>query len=322
MPRLSRLARLLALAAPALALAACRGDDAGDAGETTAASTDTGGTATAADTDTDTEGPVGEGLRAHLDFTLLAPDALDPAPLLGMAGAYHRVGLATDDVYALQALQLSLPRPPAAPDTIEEHPPTPYPWGLAADWVSAGTAIKLVHPDVGDALACRRLADDAYPVYLAEAAAGAPPECAPDPARWLPDADYQLVLYGGDAFEDRVITGRVSTPPALVVTAPDLLVYDLAVDTAADLAFTWEPGDPDAGDRIVIQIWDQYDQLVSVHAADDGAFTVPAARLAALSGGLGFVTVARERVRDVPFVGGAVRVITRYQAWGYIDLVE
>ncbi|HRI07468.1 MAG TPA: hypothetical protein PKW35_06610 [Nannocystaceae bacterium] len=322
-----RLGRPLSIALT-LTLAACRGDDegSGDASEasgdaSTSGSTGTTGADTSASASaTGTTDPTGEGVRAHLDFTFIAPDAIDPDPVLGLAGAYHQTGLATDDIFALQGLQLELPPPPAAVDTVEEHAPTPFEWGDAAAWVSAGTAIKLVHAEAGEVLACRYQADDAYPLYLASAAAGFPAECAPDPARWQPDAEYRLVLYGGDAFADRVIDGRVTTPPALTVSAPDLAIYDLSVDTKADLAFTWEASEGEG--RIIIQIWDHYDQLVSVHAADDGAFTVPAANLAALSAGPGFITVARERPLEIPFEGGTVRVVTRYQVWGYIDLVE
>jgi hypothetical protein len=317
---------------PLATLSACSGDDQGESasassGQTTGEGTSEGESdASAGESSGESEGA---GVIGHLDFTLFAPDAIDPGPLLGMAGAYHQTGFETEDLYALQALQLSLPPPPAAVDSVETHAPQPYVWGDAAAWVSAGAAMKLVHASAGEPLACRILADGKYPVYLASGADGLPAECAPDPAMWAPASDYRLVLYGGDVFEDRVIDGRVSTPPALVVSAPALEVYDLAVPRDQALSFEWQveaaSEEPDAAagpDRIVIQIWDQYDQLISAHAADDGAFTVPAPAMATLSAGLGFITIARERPRLIPFKGGALQVITRYQVWGYIDLVE
>lgn len=333
-----RLAPLTPLTALLLLTPACKGDDGAtsegstDAGETEGSDTEGSGTAStsgAGSTDgssasggSESEtGPSGEGLRGLLNFTYYAPDAVDDAPLLGMAGAYREEALATDDLFALQEFQLHFPPAPAAADAIEEHAPLPFAWGKADTWTTAGNGIKLAHPEAGDALACLFLADGDFPIYIASEGEALAPECAPDPGRWRADATYRLVLYGGEAFDDRIIDGEVKTPAELSVTAPDLAVYNLEVDTKVDLALAWAAGD-DAAARIVVRLWDQYGQLTTATATDDGAFTIPAANMAALSGGPGFLTVARERPRDVPFEGGTIRVIPRHEIWGYIDLIE
>ena len=310
-----------------LLLSACAGES-GDAGESEASGatstggsgTDTDATATGMETSTSGTGePVGE-LRGVVDFTLYPPDAANDAPLLGIAGGYRMEPLGSESLFALVGLQLTLPPPPAAIDTIEEHAPLPFTWGKADTWLSAGNAIKLAHADAGEALACLYLADDAFPLYLGAASPSLAPECEPKPEVWQPSSEYRLVLYGGELFEDRIIDGKVATPAALSVSAPDLSVYDLPLDTALDLALAWEAGDdPDA--RIVIRVWDLYGQQTVALAADDGAFTIPAANLAAMSAGPGFLSVARERVHEVTFVAGSVEVITRYEIWGYVDLL-
>ncbi|MEZ4450804.1 MAG: hypothetical protein R3B09_15090 [Nannocystaceae bacterium] len=330
--------------APLLALlilvSACKGDDGAAGTETETEGSEstgegtTGAESTTADatsgsggstSETDgtsdgTTGATGEGLRGILNFTFYAPDAIDDAPVLGMAGAYRADALLTDDLYALQEYQLYFPKPPAI-DAIEEHAAVPFEWGKADAWTMAGNGIKLAHPEAGDALACLYLADGDYPIYIASAGGSLAPECAPEPDRWRAGAVYRMVLYGGDAFTDRIIDGEVKTPPALEVSAPDLSIYNLEVDTKADLALAWVAED-DADARILIRVWDQYGQMTSATATDDGAFTIPAANLAALSGGPGFLTIARERPREIPFEGGTIRVLPRYELWGYIDLIE
>lgn len=335
-------ARLAPLTALLLLTPACKGDDA--ATETAASATDgsdtegsdtdattgdggttspttTGESASASESGDSETGPTGEGLRGLLNFTYYAADAVDDAPILGMAGAYRADALTTDDLFALQEFQLYFPRPPAGADAIEEHAPLPFEWGKADTWTAAGNGIKLAHPEAGDALACLFLADGDFPIYIASEGEALDPACAPDPARWLADATYRLVLYGGDAFVDRIIDGEVKTPAALTISAPDLSVFNLEVDTKVDLALAWTAGDDPAA-RIVIRLWDQYGQMTAATANDDGAFTIPAAKMAALSGGPGFLTIARERPLDIPFEGGTIRVIPRHETWGYIDLIE
>ena len=187
--------------------------------------------------------------------------------------------------------------------------------------ILGSTDVRALVADVADGLACLTMADGDYPLYLAADSAALDPACAPDPDSWIPGSAYDLAIYGGELFDDALFSGLVSTPAELVVSAPDLDVFDLPVDTKAALDLTWEAGD-DADARIVIRVWDQYGQGLVAAAADDGAFSIPAANLAAFSAGPGFITVARERAHTINFSAGQLRVLTRYERWGYVDLLD
>lgn len=294
------------------------------------ASTDasTGDTETTVGTDgTDGEttgsatGEPGGDLRGLLNFTYFSADAASDEPLLGVAGAYRMEEFAITDIYALIGLQLHHQAAPEAVDTVAEFAPSPFAWGTPSSWIAAGNGVRFSSSEAGSGLACLTMADDAYPLYLGAESDALDPDCAPDPTIWSPETTYDLALYGGDLFDDLVVEAAVKTPAALVISAPDLSVYNLEVDTKVALDLAWAAGD-DSGARIVIRLWDQYGQGVVASAADDGSFSIPAANLAALSGGPGFLTVARERSRTINFSAGSVDAFTRYETWGYVDLLE
>jgi len=292
----------------------------GSGGETgtTVAGTESG--STGGETTETTTGEPGE-LRGLLNFTYYSADAASDEPLLGVAGAYRMEDFLIDDIYALVGLQLHQQAPADAVDTVEEFAPLPFVWGKSDSWIAAGNGIRFSNAEVGSGLACLTMADDTYPLYLGAESDAFDPDCAPDPATWSPETTYDLALYGGELFDDLFVAAAVKTPAAFEVSAPDLSVYNLEVDTKVPLEVAWTAGaDPDA--RIVIRLWDQYGQGLVANAADDGSFSIPAANLAALSGGPGFLTVARERSRTINFSAGSVDALTRYETWGYVDLLE
>ncbi len=288
--------------------------------ETTAGTDGTDGTDGETTGSTATGEPGGD-LRGILNFTYYSADAASDEPLLGVAGAYRMEELPVADIYALIGLQLHHQAAPEAVDTVAEFAPSPFDWGPPASWVAAGNGVRFSNDEAGSGLACLTMADDAYPLYLAAESDALDPDCAPDPAIWSPETAYDLTLYGGELFDDLIVDAAVKTPAALEISAPDLSVYNLEVDTTVPLDLAWGAGsDPEA--RIVIRLWDQYGQGVVASAADDGSFSIPAANLAALSGGPGFLTVARERSRTINFSAGSVEALTRYETWGYVDLLE
>ena len=181
----------------------------------TTGATDEPGTTTATTGDPGVVGPH-FGL---LTFTLYPADAAGAPVLLGMAGAWRTTAFTTDDFYAVHALGLHFPLAPAAADTLESHEPQVYEWGKAETWVALGNGVRLTHAG-GDALACLELVADSYPVYFSDDAPIFDPSCAPDPAQWLPATAYDLVSYGGETYADQTRTAAVTTPTALVVTAP------------------------------------------------------------------------------------------------------
>ncbi len=313
-------------------LMACNGENIGEAGSESATSgatstaSESGMTETETDSNSVTEttdsstGEPGGDLRGLVNFIYYPADAAVDQALLGVAGAYRMEEFAFDDIYALAGLQLHQPMPPAVVDSVEEFAPLPFEWGPSSSWIAAGNGIRLARSGGGVGLACLTLADDAYPLYLAAESDAFDPACAPDPAAWVPETDYNLALYGGELFEDEILAG-VRTPAVLSVSAPDLSVYNLVVDTTSDLKLAWVAGEDPAA-QIIIRVWDQYGQGLVVKASDDGEFTVPAANLAAISGGPGFVTLARERRHTISFSAGSVRALTRYEVWGYVDFIE
>jgi len=317
---------------PLLISAACNGAAEETETETTEDSATAGtGTGTVGTDGTDTEvgstsdvetgtGEPGGDLRGLVNFTYYPADAAIDEPLLGVAGAYRMETFAIDDLFALAGLQLYQPPPPDTLDTLEEYAPLPFAWGAADTWVAAGNGIGLSHAD-GTGLACLTMADDAYPLYLAAGSDAFDPACAPDPAVWSPETDYSLALFGGELFEDLYVGGAVQTPAAVSVSAPDLSVYNLEIERDEPLEILWTAGD-DPRARIVVRVWDQYGQGVVVAAEDDGEYVIPAANLGSLSGGPGFLTITRERSQTINFEAGSVRVLTRHETWGYIDILE
>lgn len=255
-----------------------------------------------------------------LTFTFNPADASGTADGLGLAGAWRSGGFGDlDDFWSVFALQRTFPRAPADADTVRaDGIPEPFEWGLLSSWTIAGTAMKLVSGDV-EALACRISVDEGYPVYVASSSAMSDPACAPDPADFVPGSSYDLVVYGGDAFADALATAAISAPAALEITSPDAAIYDVDVDSTADLEIAWT-GDAD-GSMVVIRLWDQYGTLVTATANDDGSFTLPAAELSALTLGPAWLTVARERAADLVLPETQIRVVARYEAWAYLELV-
>ncbi len=323
-PRLApcRLAAIASLVVPL----GCSGDDGQASGTGTGGptGTDTGTAVGSSDTGTASGGNTTGGsdeVGGLLTFTYYLPDASDPEPALGFAAGLRAGGIVgIADFYAVYALQRTFPAPPEDPDTVvDDAIPVPFDWGSPDDWVAAGNGIKLSAGDT-EALACLLQVDGEYPVYAAEASDLLDPSCAPDPSAFLPETTYALVVYGGGAFEDVRLDGIVSTPPLIEVTEPDLSTYNRPLDLSQDLAVAWTAGD--GTDRIVIRVFDQFGRTITAHAADDGAFTIPAADLASLSVGPGFVTVARERTARAPLPVGTLDVVTRTELWGYVDLFE
>lgn len=335
-------------------LATACGDDGGSANDDTtgAASGFTGGvtmgdddgdgdgsgpdadTASPDDTASDDDAPWGgtayEGeLLAIVTFVYSAPNAVRPEPLVGIAGGYRTVELGFSGIEDLWSpLAYSLPFPPL-PDTADtlaaDGPLGVFDWGEPEDWLKAGNGMKLrLGEDGPAALAClvsyfpTAETPDGYPLYRSTGTGD--PACAPAAEAFVPGASYDVVLYGGDAFADNVLLERVTTPSALEVTAPDLDAYDAPIDPAGPLDFAWTAGDdPDA--RIEIRVVDTDGNLVSVHAADDGDTSIPAPELAALTPGPLDVMIARVRTDRVQFTDGGVTVTSRYERWGFFDLL-
>lgn len=249
-----------------------------------------------------------------LGFTFYPEDASGSPAQLGMAGAWRTAELTTDDFFAVRALGTFFPPAPAAPDTLEHTGPGVYDWGLADSWVTLGNGMRL-----GDSVACLQVYKDKFPVYLSEAADNLDPACAPDPARWQPATSYDLTVYGGDDFPDRTFAAAVRTPTALTVSAPDVSAFNFPVDHTMDLTVTWT-ADGEDGDRVVIRMWDQFGEMFTANAADDGSYTIAAADLAELSLGAVTMTLTRETITDIGVDAGTLRVAARHEVWAYPDL--
>jgi hypothetical protein len=265
-------------------------------------------------------------IHGILTVTLTPAHALVGHDVVGLAGGYRRADVGWGeavDLYSPVAYQLAFPPPPDAPDTLVPAQPLPvFDWGDDDDWLVAGNGMKL-RPDEGgpELLACLLGAGTTgqYPVYRSSAAMGVASECNPPGSAFSPSTVYDVVLYGGDLFEDNVLLRRVTTPPALVITAPALAAFDAPLPSTEDLTLAWEPGgDPDA--RIIIRVVDADGNVLTVHAADDGEFTIPAAELGALTLGPMDLLVARERTDRVQFTDGGLTVLTRFERWGFFDL--
>jgi len=268
---------------------------------------------------------VGE-IHGVLTVALTPAHALVDHDVVGLAGGYRSAEVGWDDtvdLYSPIAYQLAFPVPPDELDTLVPAEPMPvFDWGDDEDWLVAGNGMKLRQGEGGpELLACLLVAGNQgqYPVYRSSAAMGVAAECNPAATAWTSATAYDVVLYGGDLFEDNVLLERITTPPELVVTAPDLTIFDASLPADEDLAIAWEAGDdPEA--RIVIRVVDADSNVITVSAADDGEFTIPAAELGALTLGALELLVARERTDRVQFTAGGLTVLTRFERWGFFDL--
>lgn len=285
----------------------------------------------AADTQTDSADPtgietLGEGdMRGILTFSRYLADPVTRTDRIAMAGAWRVADVGwdgVDDFVAVFEQQSLFPPPPAGDDELEQNDvPPPFDWGEIEEWVLAGNAMKLRAGET-EALACLLevgMVGDLFPVYAATPSMVQPEGCAPEPADWLPDMGYDIVLYGGDVFSDNVLLDQVHTPADFTTTAPDLDEYLLQVSQSADIDLAWDgEGAPD--DRFVVRVWDDFGRMFTLRAADDGAATIPASALAVLSPGPITIAIARERVQDVPFTDGIIKAVTRVERRGYLDL--
>lgn len=282
--------------------------------------------------------PLGEGdLRGTLSFTFFAADAANADPLLGMAGAWRSADDDLDgveDFFGVFGLGTLWPTPPAGSDELDQNAvPASFEWGGPTQWLLAGNGMKLRRDDV-EATACLLFHGGSaevefppasgtvvpnYPIYAATTSSNQPPGCAPDPGTWEPDAEYDLVLYGGDLFETNSLAGRVHTPDALEVMAPDIVTFGTQVPVDQDLEVRWT-GEAGENTRLVIRVFDMFGRMFTVNAADDGSYTIPASELGGLAAGPGTLIVSREHLEEVPFTDGVVRVLSRYAQWGYIEL--
>lgn len=325
-----------------LALGGCRDADPSSDGEPMASgfaqeSGDPTQDDTAADTAPTSAGPADSGepwggtayvgeILGVLTVTFTPAHALVDHDVVGLAGGYRSAEVGwegTEDLYSPIAYQLAFPAAPDEPDTLVSAVPVPaFDWGDDEDWLVAGNGMKLRQGEGGpELLACLLVSGTTgqYPVYRSSAAMGVADECNPPGTAWSAVTPYDVVLYGGGLFEDNVLLERVTTPAALVVTAPDLDSFAAPLAADEDLTVAWEPGDdPEA--RIIIRVIDADTNVITVHAADDGEFIIPAAELAALTLGPLDLLVARERTDRVQFTDGGLTVLGRFERWGFLDL--
>lgn len=346
----------ISLAAPLILLFAC-GDDSGnpdpmiddsESGFTGTSSADPTGDPTGnSDSAEDSSGSngssddydtLGEGdLRGTLSFTFYAADAANPDPLLGMAGAWRSADddlEGVDDFFGVFGLGTQWPTPPAESDTLEHNDvPGTFEWGGPTQWLLAGNGMKLRNGD-SEASACLLYYGGEaeiefppgsgamvpnYPIYAATESPNQPAGCAPDPQTWEPETDYDIVLYGGELFETNSLVGQVRTPGSLEVTSPDVTTFGVQVPVDQDLEIAWT-GEGNEGTRLLIRVFDMFGRMFTVHAQDDGSFTIPADDLQVLSSGPATLIVSRENLDEVPFTDGVVRVHSSYAQWGYIEL--
>jgi hypothetical protein len=279
---------------------------------------DTGGTTSGGAVETFGEGDV----RGILTFAFYPDDPVTRTDLVGLAGAWRPESLGfdeVDDFFGVYALQTTFPPPPSGDDELVQNAvPTPFDWGRPDDWLRAGNGMKLVSGDT-EALACLLMVGGEYPVYVASHSMLHPEGCQPDVASWLPDTAYDIVLYGGDLFETNVLYEQVHTPPAFDVSAPDIGHFNLHVPLGEPLQVAWtDNGNP--GNRVVIRMSDMFGRMFTVNAVDDGSYAIAAAAMAELAPGPVTLTIAREQIDLVPFTEGVVKVVTRYEHWGYLEL--
>ncbi len=269
----------------------------------------------------------GEGeMRGILTFSFYPADALTGADHIGLAGAWHQDEARVeeiDDFYAVFALQARFPLPPEDDDALEQNDiPAGYAWGGRDEWFQAGNAFKLATGEHG-MLACLLhvgTSNDLFPVYAATASSTVQ-GCAPDPAAWVPGADYDLVMYGGDLFPTHALVGPVEAPLDFTIDEPDFEAYNAEIAQGDALDVEWDGESGSSRDRMVIRVWDDLGRMFTIRAQDDGAYEIPSSALAVLQAGPITVTVARERIERIPFPQGGVKVVTRYERRGYFDLV-
>ncbi len=261
-------------------------------------------------------------LRGILTFTLYPADSLSGVDEVGIAGAWRTSDEdveAVDDFYAAFALGTAFPLPPALDELQQNDIPAGFVWGDVDGWVEAGTAFKLSHPaEQVEALACLErvgMVFDIYPVY-----ASSGDTCPVLATQFVPGKDYDVVFYGGEMFEDVAYHGAVETPASFEVNAPPFDEYNAPVMQGSALDVEWEGEDP-RGYRLVIRVWDDLGRMFTINAEDDGEYTIPADALAVLAPGPITITVAREHIERIPIPAGGVKVVTRYERWGYFDLV-
>lgn len=268
----------------------------------------------------------GDGeLRGIMTFAFFPADALTKIDQIGIAGAWFRDEARVevlDDFYAAFALGQQFPLPPEDIDTVEDNDiPAAFDWGRSTEWVEAGNAIKLRTAE-SEALACLVHvggAADPFPVYAAHAQN--PIEgCRIDPAVYVSEADYDLVLYGGEEFTDFRLIGAVEAPESFEVTLPDLSSFNAEIVQSEALEVEWTEGGTNR-DRLVIRVWDDSGRMITALAEDDGEFEFPADALAALEPGPITMSIARERIERIPFTAGGIKTMTRYDRRGYFDLV-
>ncbi len=269
----------------------------------------------------------GDGeLRGILTFTMYAADSLTAIDQVGMAGAWfddEEKVEQVDDFHAAFAFQTAYPLPPEGDDELEHNDvPAGYDWGDVDGWLQAGTAFRL-HTGEVDALACLLevgMVLDIYPVYAATGSATSPEECAPRAEQFVPGADYDIVMYGGELFETQQFLGAVETPKDFDVVEPDFSGYNDPVMQGSALTIAWE-GDGTARDRLIIRVWDDLGRMFTIRAQDDGEYQIPTDALAVLSPGPITISVAREHIERIPFPAGGVKVVTRFERRGYFDLI-
>ncbi|MBL8946337.1 MAG: hypothetical protein JNK45_24440 [Myxococcales bacterium] len=268
----------------------------------------------------------GDGeLRGILTFSFYPADALTGRDNIGIAGAWHTDEARVeeiDDFYSVFALQTAFPLPPEDDDVLEQNDiPAGFDWGDRDEWSEAGTAFKLASGDA-EVLACLLHvgnALDLYPVY-ASTNASTVEECIAQPTDWIPGADYDLVMYGGELFPTQVLLGPVEAPVEFAISEPAFESYNAEIPQGDDLQVEWD-GQGGSRDRMIIRVWDDLNRMFTIRAEDDGRYDIPADALALLEPGPITISVARERIERIPFAEGGVKVVTRYERRGYFDLI-
>lgn len=263
-------------------------------------------------------------ISAVLTVTYTPMHAYSNTDAVGLAGGYRTAEAGWDgseDLYSPMAYLLALPTPPEAADTLLPAEPLPaFDWLEPEDWFQAGNGMKLRAGEGGPELLGCLVPAGEYPVYRTSAAMGVAAECNPDPTAWTPQTVYDVVLYGGDLFVDNILPERVTSPSEFTVSAPDLSIAEVPVDSTQDLSIAWDASD-DPETRIIIRVIDADANVITVHAADDGDYTIPAAELAALTLGPMDLIITRERTDLVQFTNGGLTVLGRYERWGFFDLI-
>ncbi len=256
-----------------------------------------------------------------LTFTRYEPEGDPERAFVGLAGAWRNDEFPTDDLYAVVALEQTFPSPPELLDSFENnHIPMPFEWGDAKQWVELGNAVKLTASGAPAGLACLSRVGTLhkFPVYLASQAPGFDSACAPRLDAWVESGSYELVLYGGDVFDNVVQPDAVPGVARIEVLVP-ALGSDVTIDRELELELAWSSDDDDQ-DRVVFRAWDQYGSMVTANVHDDGNFVFPLGALAELSPGPGWFSLARERSEDVGFPHGMLRAVVRHEVRAKLEI--